>query len=233
MVLVGGAGEEVAGRGGEGQQHQQEEAGERAPVPRPGARRQRAPAPRRRLGAAAASPPAAAAPLRPRPRVGARPRLRAARPPRPARGVGIGRGGGGRVVGATARRSGRGVRSVFRGWRHRPSHRPLGRQAASAAGRRGLSSPRPRVYRWRRTKANPGGAGREEPRCRPRRSPAPRRGDPAAGPARPAAAPAAAGDRGAGAARHGHAQRPLGRRLPLGDPRSRSAARCCSRSPSA
>ena len=57
--------------------------------------------------------------------------------------------------------------------------------------------------------------------------PAPRRGDPAAGPDRPAAVPAAAGDRGAGAARHGHPQQPLGRRLPLGDPASRSAARCC------
>ena len=158
MILVGGAGEEVAGRRGEGQRHQQEEAGERAPVPRPG-----------RAGTGPGAMASASAPPRPRRRRRRRACPRRRRPrPRPRRGAagvggrGLGIGSGG--AGSGRRRGGpaRGGRSS-RGGGIGPLIGPLGdapgtrpRAAALRPESRGLSLPRPRAYRWRRTKATPG-----------------------------------------------------------------------------
>ena len=118
VVLVGGAGEEVGGRRGEGQQHQQQEAGERPPVPRPGAGRQRAGAATAALGAAAAAPAAPAALGRRSPAASA-----VRRPAAPASGAA---GAAGRP-GAPGRRAG-------------PARRLAGDGAELAARRCGRSS---------------------------------------------------------------------------------------------
>ena len=118
MVLVGGAGEEIAGRRGEGQEHEQQEAGERPPVPRPGARRQRRRCGGRRLDVAAASPAAPAAL-----------RLRAPRPASasgPARRRRVGRG----LLGRPGRRLG----SRRRGARVVPEARPPARRCGRSSG---------------------------------------------------------------------------------------------------
>ena len=120
MVLVGGAGVEIAGRRGERQQHQQQEAGERAPVPRRAAG----------AGSGARRGAGTAAPARPRPAPAAAPRRRlgaASRSAAPAAaGLGRRRLGRGRLGAGSERGSAAQLGAAARG--------------AAAVGRPGVAS---------------------------------------------------------------------------------------------
>ena len=201
-------------------------------MPRPDAGRAAGPRrrPRRRRRCRGRGAGGACGPGPHRPRVRPRPRRRPRGGGRggPAAILGLGSGAGpdcgpvrsagfGRARGDGAELRAR-LRSFFQGWRHRPSHWPVGgrrppekracpRRApgfTAGAGRKQTPNQQPRT--------DPPEAGHERDPAGP--------GDPAAAQDRPAAVPAAAGDLRAGAARHGHPQQPLVRRLPLGDPRA-------------
>ena len=187
MVLVGGAGEEVGGRRGEGQQHQQEEAGERPPVPRPGAgpaagagamaaasaRAAAAPAPAPRRSPSASVAPRRARPRRARPAGGRRPRRSAAGR---RRRRGRRRGGRGRGCGRSSR--GGVIGPLIGPLGARPAPGP---RAAAPARKPGLVIAAPPGLPLAPDESKPrrGAGTRATARCRRRRSRRRPRGDPA------------------------------------------------------